>query len=170
MKRNSNAITFGGNPVTLMGKLVKSGYHAKNFLAIDGDLKPVKLSDFQGKVRIISSVPSVDTGVCAEQTRRFNKEATGLSNVHIITISVDLPFALKRFCAAEGISNLVTLSDHKETDFGVKYGLLIAEHRLLARAIVIIDQYDMVRYVELVQEIADHPDYDAALAFVKKLV
>ncbi len=170
MKRNSNAITLGGNPVTLMGKLIKTGNHAKNFVATDGDMKPVKLSDFQGKIRIISSVPSVDTSVCAEQTRRFNKEASALPNVQIITISVDLPFALKRFCGAEGINNLVTLSDHKETDFGVKYGLLIEEHRLLARSIVIIDQYDIVRYVELVKEIAEHPDYDAALAFAKKLV
>ncbi len=169
MKRNSNVVTFGGNPVTLMGKLIKTGSHAKNFVASGSDMKPVKLSDFGGKVRIISSVPSVDTDVCAEQTRRFNLEASKLNNVQIITISCDLPFALKRFCAAEGIDKIVTVSDHKQTDFGVKYGFLIEEFRLLARGIVIIDQYDMVRYVEVVKEIADHPNYDAALDFVKTL-
>jgi len=170
MKRNSNVVTFGGNPVTLMGKLIKTGSHAKNFVASGADMKPVKLSDFEGKVRIISSVPSVDTDICAEQTRRFNLEASKLTDVQIITISCDLPFALKRFCAAEGIDKIVTVSDHKETDFGVKYGFLIEEFRLLARGIIIIDQYDMVRYVEIVKEIADHPDYDAALNFVKTLL
>lgn len=170
MKRNANIVTFGGKPVTLQGKMIKTGSHAKNFIAMGHDLKPVKLSDFPGKVRIISAIPSVDTGVCAAQTRRFNLEASKLDNVQIITISCDLPFALKRFCAAEGIDKIVTVSDHKETDFGVKYGFLIEEFRLLTRGIVIIDQYDMVRYVEYVKEIGDEPDYDKALAFAKKLV
>jgi len=170
MKRNSNIVTFAGNPVTLMGKLVKVGGAAKNFIATGADMKPVNLSDFAGKVRIISSVPSVDTGVCAEQTRRFNKEATGLGDVQIITISCDLPFALGRFCAAEGIDKIVTVSDHKETDFGVKYGFLIEEFRLLARGIIVIDQYDVVKYVEVVKEIGEHPDYDAAISQVKKLL
>ncbi|MFN3555699.1 MAG: thiol peroxidase [Bacteroidales bacterium] len=169
MKRNSNIVTFGGQPVTLLGKIIKTGSHAKNFMATGQDLKPVKLSDFQGKVRIISSVPSVDTDVCAQQTRRFNLEASKLSNVQIITISCDLPSALKRFCAAEGIDKIITVSDHKETDFGIKYGFLIEEYRMLARGVVIIDQYDMVKYVEIVREIADQPDYDKALALAKKL-
>jgi thioredoxin-dependent peroxiredoxin len=170
MKRNSNIVTFAGNPVTLMGKLVKVGTHAKNFVASGADMKPVKLSDYAGKVKIISSVSSVDTGVCAEQTRRFNKEASQLGDVQIITISCDLPFAFGRFCAAEGIDKIVTLSDHKETEFGVKYGFLIEEFRLLARGIIVIDQYDMVKYVEVVKEIGEHPDYDEAISQVKKLL
>jgi thiol peroxidase len=170
MKRNTNVVTFGGNPVTLMGKMVKTGANAKNFMGLDAGLKPVQLSDFQGKVRIISSVPSVDTSVCADQTRRFNKEAAQLEGAQIITISCDLPFALGRFCAAEGIDNIVTISDHKETDFGVKYGFLIEEFRLLARGIVIVDQEDIVRYVEVVPEIGEHPDYDKALEEAKKLL
>ncbi|MFP4289714.1 MAG: thiol peroxidase [Bacteroidales bacterium] len=170
MKRNSNVVTFGGNPVTLLGKMAKTGNNAKNFIATDGDLKPVQLSDFQGKVRIISSVPSVDTSVCADQTRRFNLEASKLEGAQIITISCDLPFALKRFCAAEGIDNILTVSDHKDTEFGVKYGFLIEEFRLLARGIVIVDQNDIIKYVEVVPEIAEHPDYDKAIAAAKKLL
>jgi thioredoxin-dependent peroxiredoxin len=169
MKRNTNVVTFGGNPVTLLGKMVKAGNHAKNFIAVGQDLKPVKLSDFQGKVRIISSVASVDTSVCAEQTRRFNEEASKLKNIQIINISTDLPTALKRYCAAEGIDNLIVVSDHRETDFGIKYGFLIEELRQLARGIVIIDQYDMVKYVEVVGEIGDQPDYERALSVAKKL-
>jgi thioredoxin-dependent peroxiredoxin len=170
MKRNSNIVTLGGKPVTLMGKLIKTGSHAKNFTAVGTDMQSVKLSDFQGKVRIISSAPSLDTEVCAEQTKRFNMEASKLENVQIIAISCDLPFALKRFCAAEGINKIIAVSDHKETDFGIKYGLLVEESRLLARAIVIVDQYDMVRYVEVVKEIDDQPDYDTAIAQAKKLL
>jgi thioredoxin-dependent peroxiredoxin len=170
MKRNSNIVTLGGKPVTLMGKLIKPGSHAKNFTAIGPDFKPVKLSDFQGKVRIISSVPSVDTDVCAEQTRRFNLEASKLGEVQVITISVDLPMALKRFCAAEGIDKIITVSDHKETDFGIKYGFLIEELRQLARGIIIVDKYDMVRYVEVVKEIDEFPDFDAAITQAKKLL
>ncbi|TVQ90884.1 MAG: thiol peroxidase [Bacteroidetes bacterium] len=169
MKRNSNVVTLGGNPVTLLGKIVRSGNHAKNFIAVGQDFKPVKLSDYQGKVRIISSIPSVDTDVCAEQTRRFNLEASKLDNVQIITISTDLPTALKRFCAAEGIDKTIVVSDHRETDFGIKYGFLIEEFRQLARGVIIIDQYDMVKYVEIVKEIADQPDYDNAISVAKKL-
>ncbi len=169
MKRNSDLVTFGGNPVTLMGKLIQEDLPAKNFVALTNDLKPFNLSDYQGKVRIISSVPSVDTDVCAQQTRRFNLEASKLENVQIITISCDLPFALKRFCAAEGIDNLVTVSDQKDKDYGIKYGLLVEELGILARAIVVIDKDDRVRYVEVVKEVAEHPDYDKAIAAAKKL-
>jgi thioredoxin-dependent peroxiredoxin len=169
MKRNTNVVTFGGEPVTLLGKIVKTGSHAKNFIAVGQDLKPVKLSDFQGKVRIISSVPSVDTNLCAEQTRRFNKEASTLGNVQILSISCDLPTALKRFCAAEGIDNILVVSDHRETDFGIKYGFLIEELRQLARGIVVIDQNDTVKYVEIVKEIGMQPDYEKAFSVVQKL-
>ncbi len=170
MKRNSDLVTFGGNPVTLMGKQIKEGHPAKNFIATTNDLKPFALSDHQGKVRIVSSVPSVDTDVCAQQTRRFNMEAASLDDVQVITISCDLPFALKRFCAAEGIDNLVTVSDSRDKDFGIKYGLLIEELGVLARAVVIIDKEDTVRYLEIVKEAAEHPDYDNALEEAKKLV
>ncbi len=161
---------MGGNPVTLMGKLVKPHMQAKNFFGVYPDLQIMRLSDFSGKVRIISTLTSIDTDVCAEQTKRFNLEASKLPEVQLITISCDLPFAFKRFCASEGISKLVAVSDHRETDFGIKYGLLIAEYRLLARSIVIIDQYDLVRYFELVREVGDHPNYEKALAVAKGLL
>ncbi len=170
MKRNSNVVTAGGNPVTLLGKIVKVGANAKNFIATDTDLNPVQLSDYQGKARIISAVNSVDTDVGAQQTRRFNLEASKLGGVQVIVISCDLPYALKRFCATEGIDKILTISDHKETDFGIKYGFLIEELRMLARGIVIVDQRDEVRYVEIVKELSQHPDYDKALEEVKRLV
>lgn len=170
MKRNNDLVTFGGNPVTLMGRMVNPGQTAKNFMAVNADLTPFNLSDHQGKLRIISTVPSVDTSVCAQQTRRFNEEAAKLNNVQVITISNDLPFALKRFCAAEGIENLVTVSDHKDRDFGIKYGLYIEELGLLARSIIVIDKDDEVKYFELVREIAEEPNYDKVLETVKSLL
>ena len=163
-------VTFGGNPVTLMGKMVKPGSNAKNFFAVGADMKPVSLSDFQGKVRIISSVPSVDTTVCAAQTRRFSEEAAKLGDVQVISISCDLPTALKRFCAVEGIDNVVAVSDHKDTDFGIKYGFLIEELRQLARGVIVIDRDDTVRYVEIVNEIDDEPNYEKALEVVRELI
>lgn len=169
MEKHQGIITFGGNPLTLVGTMVKEGDHAKDFTVLGKDLKPCKLSDYDGKVRILSVVPSVDTGICAAQTRRFNVEAAKLEDVVILTISCDLPFALGRFCAAEGIDKVITLSDHKDTDFGLKYGFLIEELRLLARGIVIVDKSGIVRYVEYVNEVASHPDYDKALEAVKKL-
>lgn len=170
MKRNTNLVTVGGNPVTLLGKLVKPGIHAKNFIAQTVDREPMRLSDYQNMVRIISSVHSLDYDVCVSQTKRFNLEASRLDKVQIITVSCDVPFAIKRFRATEGVEKIVTVSDHKDVDFGVKYGLLIQEHRLLARGVIIIDQYDMVRYVELVKEVSDEPDYDKALKMVEELL
>ncbi len=170
MKRNSDLVTFGGNPVTLMGRLAKPGQAAKNFFAVNNNLQPYSLSEHSNQVRIISSVPSVDTDICAQQTRRFNEEAAALKDVQVITISCDLPFAQKRFCAAEGIENLVTVSDHKDKDFGVKYGLLIEELGLLARAIVVIDKQDVIQYVEVVPEVAEEPDYQKALEAAKALI
>jgi thiol peroxidase len=170
MKKNSGIVTFLGNPLTLLGEMITVGTKAPNFTAIGEGLKPVSLSDFAGKVVLISSVPSVDTGVCAAQTRRFNVEAANLGDVVILTISNDLPFALGRFCAAEGIDKVVTLSDHKDTDFGLKYGFLLEELRLLNRGIIVIDKNGIVQYVEYVKENTNHPDYDAALEAAKKLV
>lgn len=169
MKRNSNVVTFGGMPVTLMGKIAKIGQTAKNFTTVGTDLKNVNLSDYSNKIKIISSVPSIDTEVCAMQTRRFNEEATKFYDAVVLTVSCDLPFALKRFCAAEGIDKVITVSDHKSTDFGLKYGFLIEEFRLLARGIVIIDRKDIIQYIELVKDVTLHPDYNKALEMVRNL-
>ena len=170
MKRNSNVVTFAGNPVTILGRMVRKGDSAKNFVSTAVNLKPVMFSDFQDKIRIISAAPSIDTEVCAQQTRRFNLEASKLPDVQIISISCDLPFALKRFCATEGIENLITVSDHKDVDFGIKYGFLIEELRLLARGAIVVDKQNMVRYVEYVEEITNEPDYGRVLEEVRNLI
>lgn len=134
------------------------------------DLSTVTLADSKGKVRLISVVPSIDTGVCAQQTRKFNEEAAGLSeDVSILTISVDLPFAQARWCGAEGIDAVQVVSDHRDLSFGEAYGVVIQELRLLARSIFVIDQNDKVAYVEYVSEVTDHPDYEQAIEAVKKL-
>jgi thioredoxin-dependent peroxiredoxin len=169
MEKHQGIITFGGNPLTLLGTMVKEGEQAKDFTVLAKDLKPHKLSDYDGKIRIISVVPSVDTGVCAAQTRRFNVEAAKLEDVIILTVSCDLPFALGRFCAAEGIDKVITLSDHKETDFGLKYGFLIEELRLLSRGIVVVDKSGIIRYIEYVKEVTTHPDYDKVLDVISQL-
>lgn len=161
--------TFAGNPVTLLGKEVKVGDKAPEFTAIKGDLSPFTLKDVEGKIKLISVVPSIDTGVCELQTIRFNKEASELKDAVIITISMDLPFAQARFCGAKGIENAIVVSDHKDASFGINYGFLMEEFRLLNRGIVVIDKDDVVRYVEYVTENTDHPDYDKAIAAVKSL-
>ena len=164
-------ITFGGNPVTLKGNEVKVGHKAPNFTAIDGSLKGVSLNDFKGKVKLISVFASIDTGVCSTQTRKFNLEAAKFGDkVKFIALSADLPFALKRFCGAEGIDNMLPLSDHKDLDFGKNYGFHIDELRLLARGVVIVDSEDVVQYVELVPEVGHEPNYDAAISKLKELV
>ncbi len=169
MSKRTNEIKFAGNYVTILGDRVEAGQKAPDFVALKNDLSEYKLSDNSGKVRIISVVPSVDTGVCALQTERFNKEAANLPNVEIVTISVDLPFALGRFCGDKGIENSVTLSDHKTLDFGTKYGFVVEELRLLTRGIVVVGADDTIKYVEYVGEITDHPNYDAVLEVVKGL-
>lgn len=161
--------TFAGNPVTLLGKEVKVGDKAPEFTAIKGDLSPFTLKDVEGKIKLISVVPSIDTGVCELQTIRFNKEASELKDAVIITISMDLPFAQARFCGAKGIENAIVVSDHKDASFGINYGFLMEEFRLLNRGIVVIDKDDVVRYVEYVKENTNHPDYDKAIAAVKSL-
>lgn len=169
MEERKGVVSMQGNALTLCGPEIKVGATAPDFTVLDAGLKPVKLSDFDGKVKIISTIPSIDTGVCAMQTRRFNQEATALKDVVILTISCDLPFALGRFCGAEGIDKVITLSDHKDTDFGLKYGFLIKELRLLNRGIVVLDRNNKVAYVEYVKENTELPDFEAALAAVKKL-
>lgn len=160
-------VTFKGKPVTLVGQQISVGDTAPDFTVLSNDLQPVSLSDYQGKIKLISVVPSIDTGVCSEQTKRFNEEADKLDNVQVLTISMDLPFAQTRWCAANGIKNLDILSDHRDADFGKKYGVLIQELRLLARAIFVIDSNNKVTYVEYVSEVGNHPDYDKALEAAK---
>lgn len=161
-------VTFNQDPVTLLGTEVKVGDDAPNFTVLSNDLKEVSLNDYDGKVKLITTVPSVDTGVCSEETKRFNEEADKLDNVHVLTVSMDLPFAQTRWCAANGVKNLDTLSDHRDADLGNKYGVLIKELRLLARAVFVVDSNNKVTYVEYVDEVTDFPDYDAALSAVKK--
>lgn len=162
-------VTFKGNPVTLLGDEVKTGQKAPGFKALTSDSKEAGLDTFKGKIRLIASVPSLDTPICDLQIKRFNDEATAVSkDVVIIFISMDLPFAQQRFCQAYDIKTVKTLSDHRDADFGTNYGVLIKELRLLARAIFVIDKSDKVTYVEYVKELATHPDYDAALAAIKK--
>jgi thioredoxin-dependent peroxiredoxin len=171
MNERAGLITMRGNPLTLIGQEIKPGNPAPDFESLDNELKPVRLSSFRGKVVIISAVPSLDTPVCDMETRRFNSEAAKLSDdIVILTISMDLPFAQKRWCGAAGVDKVVTLSDHREAEFGKAYGVLIKELRLLARAVFVVDAEGVVRYVQLVKEIAEEPDYDAVVSAAKKLV
>jgi len=156
-------VTFKGDPVTLVGTEIKKGVSAPDFTVLSNDLHERTLSDYQDKVKLICAVPSIDTGVCSEEIRRFNEEADKLEGVHVLTISMDLPFAQTRWCASHGIKNLDTLSDHRNADFGEKYGVLIEELRLLARAIFVVDKDNVVQYVEYVPEVSSHPQYDKAL-------
>ena len=170
MDKINEVVTMGGNPVTLLGKGVKVGDKGLDFTVLKDDLSPYSLSEAGDKVKIISVVPSLDTGVCEMQTIRFNEEAAELEGVVILTISVDLPFAQKRFCSAHDIDKVLTLSDHKDLDFGKKYGFVIEELRLLARGIVVLDKDNTVKYVEYVPEVTTHPDYDLALQAAKELI
>jgi len=171
MEKNAVKVTFKGNPVDLLGNQVKVGDKASDFTVTGAGLSEVKLSDFAGKVKIISIFPSLDTPVCATQNIRFNKEAAALhSDIVILSVSVDLPFAQSRFCGAEGIDKLVTVSDYKNRDFSSKYGFLIDGLFLLARGIVVVDKTNTVQHVEYVPEITMEPDYEAALKVAKNLV
>ena len=161
-------VTFAGGPVTLVGNEVKVGDKAPNFTVLANDLSPVTLEDSKGSVRLISVVPSLDTGVCDAQTRRFNEEAAKFDNVQILTISVDLPFAQGRWCGAAGVDKVQTLSDHRDLSFGEAYGIAIQEHRLLARAVFVVDSNDTVTYAEYVSEATDHPNYEAAIEAAKQ--
>lgn len=160
-------VTFKGNPVTLLGTEVKVGDTAPDFQVLANNLTPVTLENSKGYVRLISVVPSIDTGVCDQQTRRFNEEAANLEGVKVLTISVDLPFAQGRWCGAAGIENVEMLSDHRDLSFGQAYGVVIESLRLLTRAIFVIDSNDKVTYVEYVSEATNHPDYEAAIAAAK---
>ena len=171
MEERTGIITMKGNPLTLVGKQPKVGEHAPDFEVLDNDLSPVRLSSFLGKVCVIASVPSLDTPICDMETRRFNEEAGILGpDVAILTISMDLPFAQKRWCGAAGVDKVTTLSDHLSASFGEAYGVLIKELRLLARAVFVVDGDGVVQYVQIVKEVTDEPDYEDVLGALKKLL
>ena len=169
MKERPGIVTMKGNPLTLVGNEITLGEKAPEFVAMSNDLSPVSLSSFRGKVCILSAVPSLDTSVCDRETRRFNEEAAGLGpDVQILTLSMDLPFAQKRWCGAAGITRVQTLSDHREAAFGTAYGVLIKELRLLARAVFVVDANGVIRHIQLVNELTQEPDYGAVLEAAKK--
>lgn len=168
MTKRNDVVKFGGNPVTLVGTEIKVGDKAPDFTVLNPDLSPLSFKDTKGQVRVISIVPSIDTSVCDIQTRWFNEEAAKIDGLIVLSISVDLPFALKKYCAAQGIATIKTVSDHRELDFGLKYGFVIEELRLLSRGTVVIDKDDIVRHVEYVANIGDQPDYDKVMNVVKQ--
>ncbi|NLI61582.1 MAG: thiol peroxidase [Clostridiales bacterium] len=168
--RRKDLVTMEGNPITLLGKEVRVGDTAPDFSVLTKDMEGYSLKDAGDKIKIISVVPSLDTGVCEYQTIRFNQAASDLDDVVILTISVDLPFAQNRFCSTNGIDKVITLSDHRDLDFGMNYGFVIEELRLLSRGIVVLDKGNMVKHVEYVREVTEHPDYDKALDQVKQML
>ena len=170
-QERTGIITFKGNPMTLLGPDVKVGDAAPDFQVVDNGLQPVTLASAKGKVRLIAVVPSLDTPVCDTMTRKFNEEAAKLpADVAVYTISLDLPFAQKRWCGNAGIEKVQTLSDYQERSFGLAYGVLIKELKLLARSVFVVDKDGKVAYREIVKEVTAEPDYAAALAAVKTLV
>jgi thiol peroxidase len=170
MVERTGLVTIGGKPATLLGNEVRVGDSAPDFTAVGNDMNPVKLSDFRGKVVIISSVHSLDTAVCNIETRRFNAEAAKLGpDVVVLTVSMDLPFAQKRWCGAAGIDKVITVSDHRDASFGTGYGVLLKDLRLLARAVFVVDRQGVIRYIQLVKEVGTEPDYAPLLQAVKEL-
>ena len=168
-QERSGVVTFKGNALTLLGPDIRTGETAPDFHVLDQALATVKFSDAKGKVRIVSVVPSLDTPVCDAQTRRFNQEAAKLSpKIEIWTISMDLPFAQRRWCGSSGIERVKVFSDHRDANFGTTFGCLVKELRLLARAVFVVDANDVVRHAEYVREMTTHPNYDAALAAAKQ--
>lgn len=171
MQERKGIITFKGNPMTLLGPEIRTGDKGPDFRVVDTGLSPVTLADFRGKIKILSAVPSLDTPTCDTETRRFNKEAAKLpENVVVLTISLDLPFAQKRWCAAAGVDKVRTLSDYQDRSFASAYGVLIKELKLLSRSVFVLDGNDVVKYVQHVGEVAEEPNYDEVLGAVKGLV
>jgi thiol peroxidase len=171
MEERSSVTKFKGNPVTLLGPALKVGDKAPDFQVVDTSLSPVRLADFRGKTKIISAVPSLDTPVCDIETRRFNQEAAQLpEKIVLLTISMDLPFAQSRWCAAAGIDRVKTLSDYQERSFAAAYGVLIKELKLLSRSIFVIDANDTIRYIQHVPEITAEPDYAAVISAAKEVL
>lgn len=170
MSEGSNVVTMKGNPLTLVVGAVAVGQTAPDFVVLDNDLNPVEGSSFRDKICVISSVPSLDTPVCDLETKVFNEKAAELgADVVVLTISMDLPFAQKRWCAGAGVENVQTLSDHRDASFGTAFGVLIKELRLLARAVFLVDRSGVVRYVQLVNEVTDEPDYEDIWRHLKDL-
>lgn len=161
--------TMKGQPVNILGDALTAGQVAPDFEVVTKDMTSVRLSDFAGKVIVINSLPSIDTPVCNRQVVRFNQEAALLFDAVILSVSVDLPFALNRFCGTYGIENVKTTSDYKNRDFGKKYGVIIDDMKILTRAVFVIDKEGIIRYVEYVSEISDEPDFDKALEAIKAL-
>ena len=168
-QQREGLVTLQGQPITLLGPEIEVGDTAPDFRVVDDAYQPVRLSDVAGKACLISAVPSLDTGVCSLQTKRFNQEMANLPNdVVVMTISADLPFAQKRFCEAETIDRIRVVSDHVWREFGLGYGVLIQDMALLSRAIFVVGKDGRVAYKQIVSEITEHPDYDAALAAIRK--
>jgi thiol peroxidase len=171
MEERSGIITMKGNPLTLLGPGLNVQDAAPDVEVLDNDLAPLRLSSFRGKVCVISSVPSLDTPVCDMETRRFNEEAARLGDdVVILTISMDLPFAQKRWCGAAGVDRVITLSDHRDASFGNAFGVLIKELRLLARAVFVVDREGLIQYIQFVNEVTEEPDYGPILDAVNRLL
>jgi thioredoxin-dependent peroxiredoxin len=171
MQERTGLVVARGNPLTLLGNPVKVGDTAPGFTVVGNDMQPVDFSAYKGKLIVLSAVPSLDTPVCNAQTHKFNDEATKLGDkVVILTISMDLPFAQKRWCGAEGVDRVTTLSDYRERSFGLAYGLLIKESKLLARSVFIVDKEGKVRYEQIVKELTTEPDYADVLAALKNLL
>lgn len=171
MQERIGIAALQGNPLTLLGPELKVGDKAPDFVLNKDLVTEVTLTDYEGKIKLISVVPSLDTGVCDAQTRRFNVEAASLGeNVIILTVSVDLPFAQSRWCGAAGVDKVITLSDYKTKSFGLAYGVLIKEFQLDMRSIFVLDRVNKLTYIEYVKEMSEHPDYDKALSAVKALL
>lgn len=168
MKERKGLVTMHGDPLILLGDGLAVGDAAPDFEVVANDLSPVKFSLFQGRTCIISSVPSLDTSVCDTMTRRFNTEADNLGkDVIVLTISMDLPFAQKRWCGAADVKAVRTLSDHRSASFGMAYGVLIKDIRLLARAVFVVDSAGVIQHIEIVPELTNEPDYAAAIQVAK---
>ncbi len=166
-----DVVTFKGKPVTLLGPELKVGDPAPDFVVMDNSLTPVTLATYNGKIKVISAVPSLDTPVCEMETRRFNQEAATLPDkVVVLTVSLDLPFAQKRWCGAANIDRVITLSDYQDRSFATAYGVLINELKLLSRSIFVIDESNVIRYIQHVPEVTQEPDYAAVIGAVKKLI
>jgi len=170
MTERAAAITLKGNPMTLVGPEIQVGQPAPDFTLRGQDLGEIKLSDFRGKVLVLVTVPSLDTPVCDTEVRRFNQDASGLGDdVVILTVSVDLPMAQKRWCGAAGVERVVTGSDYLDHSFGSTYGLRIKEVGLIARAVIVVDREGVVQHYQLVPEVADEPNYETALQAARDL-
>ncbi|MDD4457521.1 MAG: thiol peroxidase [Syntrophotalea acetylenica] len=170
-EERTGLVTFKGNPLTLVGPALKVGTAAPAFTLVGNDLQPVALADTAGKIRLVTVVPSLDTPVCDTMARRFNQQAAELpDDVVVYTVSVDLPFAQARWCGNAGIERVKTLSDYQERAFGLDYGLLIKELKLLARAVLVIDRNGTLKYFQLVREVVEEPDYQAAIDAVNQLL